>query len=242
MLTKTAVIIGVGPARGMGARLCNRFAKLGLHVLVAGRTLAKVEAVAQSIRDEGGMATAIEADTTNEQAVIALFAAAKAIGPVRLSIFNAGNNMPGDFLTMEASYFEQCWRIACFGGFLFSREALRAMVPNGEGTLLMTGASASMRGKPNFAAFSAAKGGLRNMMQSLAREFGPKGIHVAHVVIDGAVDGDRIRIGRPEVAKAYGDDRLLNIEGIVDVYELLYHQKRRAWSLEIDVRSSVEDF
>ncbi len=242
MMQQTAVIIGVGPERGVGAQLCHRFAKLGLHVFIAGRTLAKVEAVAQTIRDQGGLATAIEADTTDEQAVIALFEAAKAIGPVSLSIFNAGNNMPGDFLTMEASYFERCWRIACFGGFLFSREALRAMVPNGEGTLLMTGASASMRGKPNFAAFSSAKGGLRNMMQSLAREFGPKGIHVAHVVIDGAVDGDRIRIGRPEVAKAYGEDRLVDIEGIVDVYQHLYQQPRRAWSLEVDVRSSVEEF
>jgi NAD(P)-dependent dehydrogenase (short-subunit alcohol dehydrogenase family) len=99
-----------------------------------------------------------------------------------------------------------------------------------------------MRGKPNFAAFSSAKGGLRNMMQSLAREFGPKGIHVAHVVIDGAVDGDRIRIGRPEVAKAYGEDRLVDIDGIVDVYQHLYQQPRRAWSLEVDVRSSVEEF
>jgi NAD(P)-dependent dehydrogenase (short-subunit alcohol dehydrogenase family) len=242
MTTKTAVIIGVGPENGVGASLCTRFARADLHVFVAGRTLAKVEVVAQAIRNAGGLATAVEADTTDEQAVIALFAAAAAAGPVHLSIFNAGNNMPGDFLTMGAAYFEQCWRIACYGGFLFSREALRHMVPNGEGTLLFTGASASMRGKPNFAAFTSAKGGLRNLAQSLAREFGPKNIHVGHIVIDGAVDGDRIRIGRPEVAKLYGDARLVDIPGIVDAYEYMYRQPNRAWSHEIDIRSAVEEF
>jgi NAD(P)-dependent dehydrogenase (short-subunit alcohol dehydrogenase family) len=242
MSVKTAVIIGVGPENGVGANLCKRFAKSGLHVFVAGRTLSKVQQVAQSIRDSGAMATAVEADTTEEPAVIELFAAAAAVGPIDLAIFNAGNNMPGNFLKMEAEYFERCWRIACFGGFLFSREALRHMVPNEQGTVLFTGASASMRGKPNFAAFTSAKGGLRNLAQSLAREFAPKNIHVGHVVIDGAVDGDRIRIGRPEVVKAYGEERLVDIDGIVDVYEFMYHQPSRAWSHEIDVRTAKEEF
>lgn len=242
MSVKTAVIVGVGPANGLGANLCARIAKTNLHVFVAGRTLAKVEAVARSIRESGGRATPIEADVTSEEAVIALFDAAAAVGPVDLSIFNAGNNMPGDFLTMEAEYFERCWRIACFGGFLFSREALRRMVPNGQGTLLFTGASASMRGKPNFAAFSSAKGGLRNLAQSLAREFGPRNIHVGHIVVDGAIDGDRIRVGRPEVVEQYGEDRLIDIQGIVDVYEHMYRQPARAWSHEIDVRAAKEVF
>jgi NAD(P)-dependent dehydrogenase (short-subunit alcohol dehydrogenase family) len=242
MSIKTAVIIGVGPENGVGANLCKRFAKAGLHVFVAGRTLSKVEQVAQSIRDSGALATAVEADTTEESVVVELFAAAAAIGPIDLAIFNAGNNMPGNFLTMEAEYFERCWRIACFGGFLFSREALRHMVPNEQGTVLFTGASASMRGKPNFAAFTSAKGGLRNLAQSLAREFAPKNIHVGHVIIDGAVDGDRIRIGRPEVVKAYGEDRLVEIDGIVDVYEFMYTQPSRGWSHEIDVRTAKEEF
>lgn len=242
MTVETAVIIGVGPDNGVGARLCHRFARLGYHVLATGRTAAKVEAVAARIRAAGGAADGIEADATDEQAMIALFERAEALGPVRVAIYNAGNNMPGSFLEMEAAYFERCWRIACFGGFLFSREAVRHMVTRGNGTLLFTGASASMRGKPNFAAFTAAKAGLRALAQSLAREFGPRGLHIGHVVIDGAVDGDRIRIGRPEVAAARGDDGLVDIEGIVDIYEMMHRQPPRAWSHEIDVRTFAEAF
>jgi NAD(P)-dependent dehydrogenase (short-subunit alcohol dehydrogenase family) len=242
MTVRTAVIIGVGPDKGVGARLCQRFARLGYHVYVAGRTGAKVEAVARGIREGGGLATGVEADATDEAAILKLFAAAEDTGPVEVAIYNAGNNMPGNFLTMEADFFEKCWRIACFGGFLFSREALRYMALRGTGTLLFTGASASMRGKPNFAAFTAAKAGLRALAQSLAREFGPRGIHVGHVVIDGAVDGDRIRNGRPEIAAARGDDGLVDIEGIVDIYEMMHKQPPRAWSHEIDVRTFTEPF
>jgi len=241
MTSKTAVIIGVGPERGLGARLCKRFSA-DHHVFVAGRTYAKVALVADAIRQSGGAATAIEADTTDENQVRELFKQAQAEGPVDLAIFNAGNNMPGDFLTMEAEFFERCWRIACFGGFLFSREALRSMVPTGTGTLLFTGASASLRGKPDFAAFTAAKAGVRALAQSLAREFGPKGIHVAHVVIDGAIDGDRIQIGRPAIAEARGHDGLVDLEGIVDLYEMLHRQPSRAWTHELDVRPAKEAF
>jgi NAD(P)-dependent dehydrogenase (short-subunit alcohol dehydrogenase family) len=209
---------------------------------VAGRTAAKVAAVASAIQQHSGNATAVVADTTDEAAMIALFETAEAIGPVELAIFNAGNNMPGDFLTMDAGYFEQCWRIACFGGFLFSREALRAMAPRGMGTLLFTGASASLRGKPYFAAFTAAKAGLRALAQSLAREFAPKGIHVGHVVIDGAIDGDRINIGRPEVAAARGPGGLIGIPGIVDAYAWLFGQQASAWSHELDIRTAIEPF
>jgi NAD(P)-dependent dehydrogenase (short-subunit alcohol dehydrogenase family) len=242
MNISTAVIIGVGPDRGVGARLCQRFAKLGHHVFVGGRTAAKVEEVAAQIRAAGGLATAVEVDATDESAIKRLFMTAEESGPVQVAIYNAGNNMPGSFLTMESSFFEKCWRIACFGGFLFAREGLNVMTPRGQGTLLFTGASASIRGKPNFAAFTAAKAGLRALAQSLAREFGPIGIHVGHVVIDGAVDGDRIRNGRPEIAAARGDDGLVDIEGIVDIYEMMHRQPRRAWSHEIDVRTFVEPF
>jgi NAD(P)-dependent dehydrogenase (short-subunit alcohol dehydrogenase family) len=242
MSVKTAVIIGVGPDRGLGARMCYRFARAGLHVVVAGRTQAKVDIVAANIRDFGGDASAVRADVTKETEVAALIDQAEQTGPIELAIFNAGNNMPGEFLTMEPDYFETCWRIACYGGFLFTREVLRRMVPRGVGTLLMTGASASMRGKPNFAAFTAAKAGVRALGQSLAREFGPLGIHVAQVIIDGAIDGDRINIGRPQVAAALGPDGLIELEGIVDAYEFLYRQQPRAWSHELDVRTFKEGF
>jgi NAD(P)-dependent dehydrogenase (short-subunit alcohol dehydrogenase family) len=242
MSNATAVIIGVGADRGLGARLCHRFAKNGLHVVVAGRTQSKVDTVAESIRQEGGTATAVEADATNEAAVIDLFRRAEQIGPVELAIYNAGNNMPHDLLTMEAEFFERCWRIACYGAFLFGREAARTMRDRGNGTLLFTGASASLRGKPLFAAFTAAKAGMRAFAQSMAREFCPQGIHVAHVVVDGAIDGDRIRKGFPQLVDAWGEDRLIDLEGIVDLYEMLYRQPKRAWTHELDVRSFNEVF
>ncbi len=241
-MKETAVVIGVGAKKGLGAALCRRFAKLGLHVVVAGRTPAKIDGVADAIRGEGGAATAVAADTTEERDVIELFRSAESIAPIGLAVYNAGNNMPGDFLSMDAGFFERCWRVGCFGGFLFAREALRQMKPRGRGTLLFTGASASMRGRPGFAAFTAAKGGLRNLAQSLAREFGPQGVHVAHVVIDGGIAGDRILRGAPAFAAARGEEGLVDLEGIAAIYELLYRQPRTAWSHEIDVRTFKESF
>ncbi|MBW2243698.1 MAG: SDR family NAD(P)-dependent oxidoreductase [Deltaproteobacteria bacterium] len=241
-MSETAIVLGVGAEKGLGATLCRRFAKSGHHVVIGGRTPEKIERVADGIRGLGGAATAFQTDATSESAVIELFQKAEAIGPVDLAIYNAGNNMPGDLLTMEAEFFELCWRIACFGGFLFGREAARVMKPRGKGTLLFTGASASLRGKPFFSAFTAAKGGLRNFAQSMAREFGPQGIHVGHVIVDGGIAGDRIEKGRPEFAEARGSDGLVDLEGIADIYDLLYHQPRAAWSHEIDVRTHKEAF
>jgi NAD(P)-dependent dehydrogenase (short-subunit alcohol dehydrogenase family) len=143
---------------------------------------------------------------------------------------------------MEADLFERCWRVACFGGFLFGREATRIMKPRGKGTVLFTGASASMRGRPFFAAFTAAKGGLRNFVQSMARELHPHGVHVGHVVVDGGIAGDRIEKGLPDFAAMAGAEGLIDLEGIADLYELLYRQKRTAWSHEIDVRTFKEIF
>ncbi len=238
----TAIVIGVGPGKGLGGTLCRRFATHGLHVVAAGRTPASIEAVAETIRDEGGEATAIQADATDETQVVELFRKAEAIGPVGVAIYNAGNNMPGDLLTMEADYFERCWRVGCFGGFLFGREAARVMQPRGRGTLLFTGASASMRGKPHFAAFTAAKGGLRNFAQSMAREFGPQGIHVGHVVVDGGIAGEKVEKAFPEFVEAKGEDGLVDLEGIAAIFEMLHRQPKTAWSHEVDVRTYREAF
>ncbi|MEM8564068.1 MAG: SDR family NAD(P)-dependent oxidoreductase [Pseudomonadota bacterium] len=238
----TAIVIGVGPLRGLGAVLATSAASRDLHVIVAGRTQEKIEAVAQSIRDSGGQATAVQCDTTDEQAVIDLVASAEAIGPIDLAIYNAGNNMPGDFLEMEASYFDACYRVGLFGGFLFSREVLRKMAPRGQGCLIFTGASASMRGKPFFSAFTAAKGGLRNLAQSLAREFQPKGVHIGHVVVDGGIYGEKIENAFPDWYEQKGDEGLIDIQGIADTFMFLYEQPRNAWSHELDVRTHVEAF
>ena len=239
---KTAVVIGVGPERGLGGYLCMGAAQQGLHVVVAGRTQEKLETVVAAIERAGGKGTAVVCDTRDEAGVTALIKQAEAIGPIDLAIYNAGNNMPGNFLEMEASYFEQCWRVGCLGGFLFAREALRVMVPRKTGCLLFTGASASMRGKPFFAAFTSAKGGLRNMAQSIAREFQPQGIHVGHVVIDGGIYGEKIQEKFPDGYDALGEEGLIGLQGIADAYMYLYQQPRNAWTLELDLRTHVENF
>lgn len=241
-MIRTAVIMGVGPLRGLGAVLCQSAARDGLHVVVAGRTQARLDEVAEAIKEAGGKATAVACDTTDEAQVIELIKRAEAIAPLDLAIYNAGNNMPGDFLEMEADYFDQCYRVGLFGGFLFSREVLRKMTPRGEGCLIFTGASASMRGKPWFAAFAAAKGGLRNLAQSLARDFQPRGVHVGHVVIDGGIYGEKIRTRVPDWYEEKGVEGLISLEGIADAYLYLYRQPRNAWTHELDLRTHLEDF
>lgn len=234
---KTAIVIGVGPDRGLGAQLCRRFAALGLHIVVAGRTRENLDAVTDSIRAHGGSAEAVVADATDEAQIQALFDAAGE--NLDLAIYNAGNNTPGRIEDMDAAYFEQSWRVCCFGGFLFGREAVRRMKQRG-GTLLFTGASASLRGRAFFGAFNSSKAALRNLAQAMAKEYAGDGIHVGHVVVDGAIGGDKIMQGFPQYAEQLGEDGMISIDGIVDGYEFLYKQPPRAWSFEIDVRTSKE--
>jgi len=237
-MPSTAIVIGVGPDRGLGAQLCRRFAGEGLHVLVAGRTRAKLDAVVASIRSDGGSAEAAVTDATSETDTIALFD--RAGDDLDLAIYNAGNNTPGRIEDMEASYFEQSWRVCCFGGFLFGREAVRRMKPRGGGTLLFTGASASLRGRAHFGAFNSSKGALRTLAQAMAKEVAEDGIHVGHVVVDGAIGGEKIMTLLPEYAERLGEEGMIAIEGIVDTFAFLWRQPRRAWSFELDVRTSKE--
>lgn len=240
-MVATAIVAGVGPHLGLGAVLCHRAAGEGLHVFVAGRTLDKLEAVAEAIRAEGGAATALVCDVTDEAQVIDLWNCAEATGPVALAIYNAGNNTPGKISGMTADYFERSWRVCTYGAFLFAREASDHMAPRGEGTLLFTGASSSMRGREGFAAFSAAKGGLRNFAQSAAKEFGPLGLHVGHVVIDGGIAGEKLHTMVPQYAAQRAQEgRLIDLGGIAEAYIQLYRQKRTAWSFEVDVRTHAE--
>ena len=165
---KTAIVIGVGPDRGLGAQLCKRFAADGLKVIVAGRTKSAVEAVANDIVSSGKDAIPVVADATKEADIVTLFDRAGA--DLDLAIYNAGNNTPGKVVEMDAQYFEQSWRVCCFGGFLFGREAVRRMLPNKAGTLLFTGASTSLRGRAGYGAFNSSKAGLRALAQAMARE------------------------------------------------------------------------
>jgi len=235
---KKAVIIGVGTEQGLGAQLAKRFASEGLHVFVASRTQSRLDALTVEIEQAGGKATAVCADSTNEEQVIKLFE--KAGSGLDLASYNTGNNYPGQIIDMDAEYFKKSWKSCCFGGFLFGREAVRHMVKSGRGTLLFTGASASLRGRANFGAFNSAKAGLRTLAQAMAKEYGPKGIHVGHVVIDGAIAGDKIMCHLPELAKKLGEDGMINLEGIVESYVHLYRQSTGAWTFELDLRTSIE--
>ena len=246
MTTPRAIVLGVGAELGLGAAACRRFAAEGYHVLIAGRTAAKIEQVVATIRARGGSAEAFVTDVTQEHEVIRLFdrgmAPVDGLEPADVVVFNAGNNQPIDFRELSAAAFEDFWRIGCYAGFLAGREAARRFVPLGRGTVIFTGASGSLRGKPGFAHFAAAKAGLRMIAQSMAREYGPLGIHVAHVVIDGGINGERLRTRWPDRVKASGEDGLLGVDAIAETYWHLHRQHPTAWAQEIDLRPYKEPF
>ena len=242
-LQGTAIVVGVGSEQGLGAAIAHRFAAEGHRVIVSGRTKEKLAQVVGAIVDHGGKAEAFAADATIESDVAALFDFAEGSGHiVDLVVFNAGNNVRHDFRTMPAELFEQTWRVATFGGFLVGREAARRLTPLGKGTIIFTGATASLRGKPPFTAFASAKAGLRSLAQSMAREFGPLGIHVAHVVIDGGIDGEKLNSAAPQLRIERGADGLLNIDAIAEAYWHLHGQHRSAWTHELDLRPFKERF
>ncbi|WP_267553890.1 SDR family NAD(P)-dependent oxidoreductase [Rhizobium rhizogenes] len=242
MSMPSAIIVGVGAEQGLGAALCRLLAGKGYHVVIAGRTPAKIDQVAETIRASGGSAEAIETDATDEAAVVRLFEQAfrdrDGIAAPDFIVFNAGINRPIGFRDLTAAQFEEFWRICCFGGFLVGREAARHLTPLGRGTVIFTGASASLRGKAGYAQFAAAKAGLRMISQSMAREFGPLGLHVAHTIIDGGIDGERLRARRPDMDTS----GLLNIDAIAESYWHIHRQHPSAWTQELDLRPYKENF
>ena len=246
MSVPTGVVVGVGAERGLGAALCRRFAAEGYHVLVAGRTPEKIEQVVRTIRGTGGSTEPMALDATREDDVVRLFDRAMSPGdgrdPADLVIFNAGNNQRIEFRALTAQQFEDFWRVGCLGGFLVGREAARRLTPLGRGTIIFTGASGSLRGKPGFAHFAAAKAGLRMISQSMAREYGRLGLHVAHVVVDGGIDGDRLRSRVPTLIEERGEDGLLSIDAIAGTYWHIHRQPRSAWTQEVDLRPFKEAF
>jgi NAD(P)-dependent dehydrogenase (short-subunit alcohol dehydrogenase family) len=240
---RTAIVLGVGASQGLGGALARRFAREGLHVLVAGRTAAKLEALAAEIRAAGGRATPVVADATQSGDIARLFDAAEAAGGApALAVYNAGNNRISPLLEMSDAFFEDTWRLCCFGGFLFGREAARRMLPAGGGSLLFTGATASIRARPPFTAFASAKAALRAVAHGMAREFGPQGLHVGHVIIDGMIDGDQLNQRFPELRARMGDDGMLAVDAIADSFWALHTQQRSAWTLELDLRPYKEKF
>jgi len=240
--THTAVVFGVGAGTGLGAALARRFAREGLRVFVAGRTKAKVNAVAEKIQQAGGKAEARVADVTIEKDVIALLDEASTKASLDLVAYNVGNNVAVPLLDLSAEVFEMAWRQNAMGGFIVGRETVKRMLPQGHGTLLFTGATASLRARPPFTAFAAAKASLRALAQGIAREFGPRGIHVAHVVIDGVIEGDYAKRQFPDFVKAKGKDGLLKVDEIADAYWALHSQPKSTWTHELDLRPFKEPF
>jgi NAD(P)-dependent dehydrogenase (short-subunit alcohol dehydrogenase family) len=232
----------VGASEGLGAAVCRRIAREGIHVFLAGRTRERLTAVAESIEAAGGSATPVVADATVTADVAALFEAASAGGEGPLiAVYNAGNNRFRPLLEMDDAFFEDLWRLCCFGGFLFGREAARRMLPGG-GTLLFTGATASIRARPPFTAFASAKAALRALAHGMAREFGASGLHVGHIIIDGMIDGDQLNQRFPDLKAQKGDDGMLRVDAIADAYWALHAQHRSAWTLELDLRPFKETF
>lgn len=232
-----AVIIGAGDATG-GA-IARAFAAEGLTACVnrRARNADALEALAQSIRGEGYRARAFPADARNEEAMIALFDQVEAeVGPVEVAVFNIGANVNFPIAETTVRVYTKVWEMACLGGFLMGREAAKRMSPRGRGTIIFTGATASLRGGSGFSAFSGAKGALRMLAQSMARELGPKGIHVAHTIIDGAIDTEFIKGRHPDFDNAKAQELILNPDAIAANYVMLHKQPRSAWTHELDLR------
>lgn len=239
---EVAVVVGVGP--GLGAALALRFAKAGMNVALAARQLERVEGIAIDCCSIDHRGRAYGVDATDETSVETLFDQVVAdMGVPNLVVYNAGAFVKRGLLETTVEEFERCWRVGCLGGFLVGRAAVRRMLARGEAgrqgsTILFTGATASLRGSAQFHNLAVGKFGLRAVAQCMAREFQPRGIHVAHVVIDGQIRADRP--GYEEAGR--GPDAVLDPEAIADTYYQLHRQSRSAWSLEVDLRPWVERF
>ena len=232
---KVALVIGAGDATG-GA-IARRFAAGGYTTCLTRRDAAKLEPLLAAIRATGGAAHGFASDARKEDEVVTLVEhIEREVGTIEVLVFNIGANVPCSILDETARKYFKIWEMACLGGFLNGREAAKRMVERERGTIIFTGATASLRGSANFGAFAGAKHALRALAQSMARELGPRGIHVAHVVVDGAIDTEFIRSNFPERYAMKAQDGILNPAHIADNYWHLHRQPRDAWTFELDLR------
>jgi len=238
---KAALIIGAGDATG-GA-IAKRFAREGFEACVVRRNEDQLAPLVKEIEAAGGKAHAFGIDARKEDEMVALIEKIESeIGPIDVAVFNIGANVNFPIEEMTSRVFFKVWEMACFAGFLMGREVAKKMTPRGRGTMLFTGATASVRGGAGFSAFAGAKHALRALAQSLARELGPKGIHVAHPIIDGAIDTAWIAENFPERYATKAEDGILNPDHIADAYWMLHSQPRDAWTHELDLRPWMEEF
>jgi NAD(P)-dependent dehydrogenase (short-subunit alcohol dehydrogenase family) len=239
---RSAIVFGVGAPRGLGAALARRFAAEGLAVVAAARGTQQTALTVQHIRDQGGVAEAAVADVTDADAVALALARAEQAAPLELVVYNVGNNAASAFLDLSAADFTALWRQNALGGFLVAQEAVRRLLPRRQGTLIFTGATASLRARPPFTGFASAKAALRAVAQGLAREYGPAGIHVAHVVIDGVIAGEYAAQHFPGHVAAKGADGLIDPDAIAEAFWQLHRQPANAWTHELDLRPFKEPF
>ena len=236
---KVALVIGAGEATG-GA-IARRFAREGYTACVTRRSGDKLAPLVAQIESAGGRARAFGSDARREEQVVELVQTVeREVGPIEVCAFNVGGNVRFPIRETTARVYTKVWEMAALAGFLVGREVAKAMVPRGRGTILYTGATASLRGGKGFAAFAGAKHALRALAQSMARELGPKGIHVAHVVIDGAIDTQFIREMFPERYALKDKGGILDPSAIAEAYWQLHCQARSAWTHELDLRPWIE--
>jgi NAD(P)-dependent dehydrogenase (short-subunit alcohol dehydrogenase family) len=238
---KVALVIGAGDATG-GA-IARRFAREGFTACVTRRNADKLAPLVARIESEGGKARAFGSDARKEDEMVALVdTIEREVGPIDVAAFNIGANVRFPIRETTARVYFKVWEMGCFAGFLMGREVAKVMVPRGRGTILFTGATASVRGGVGFSAFAGAKHALRALAQSMARELGPQGIHVAHVVIDGAIDTEFIRSNFPARAALKDQDAILSPDAIAEAYWQLHLQPRSAWTHEMDLRPWMENW
>ena len=238
---KICLVVGAGDATG--ASVARKFAREGYTVCVVRRKrhLHKLNNLVKQIEEEGGTAYAYGVDAREEEEVIELFRVIEAdIGEIEVVLFNIGANVWFPIAETTSRVFQKVWQMGCFAGFLTGREAARTMLPRQKGTIFFTGATASVRGSAHFSAFASAKHGLRALAQSMARELGPQGIHVAHLIVDGAIDTPWIREKFPDKFEEAEPDNVLNPEDIAETYWMLHQQNPSAWTHELDIRPWIE--
>ena len=240
MQKRNATVAVIGAGDFIGSEIAKKFASEGFAVFAGRRNGAKLDSLVKEIETAGGEIHARSLDARKEEEVIAFLGEADRHAPLEVCIFNVGANVNFPILDTTERVFRKVWEMACYSGFLAGREAARLMLPRGKGHIFFTGATASLRGGKGFAAFAGAKHALRALAQSLARELGPEGIHVAHVVIDGAIDTPFIRESFPERYKLKDQAGILDPEAIAENYWQLHRQPRSAWTHELDLRPWME--
>jgi len=238
----SVLIVGVGAWHGLGAALARRFAAGGHPVVIAGRNAEKLAATFGRLSESGATVRSVVGDAAQAEDARSFAAQAEQLAPLAVAIHNAGGNEPAPFLQVSEERFARHWREHALGGFQVAQAAIPLLLRHGGGSLFFTGASASLRGKAQFAPFASAKAALRNLAQSIAREYGPQNIHVGHVVVDGGIAGDRLLSRNPQLRERRGEDGLLDPDAIAAAFWDLHHQHRSAWTLELDLRPWSESF